>query len=202
MISVSWGLYVGVPTAPPPPPWGSPAADRPTRRPPRFGSTKGGGRGPPPPPQPPKLSHTPRGHTLAGGGPRGPLAPRVSGQGGPACLLMGVPSSSVDAQDHARKTRRQMAYPRQTPISSVTHTHTLSLSLSPSLPLSLSPSRSPWPADMQSRRDSHRAPPGRPVSLKIGPQIKSNQIALPHPLSLFPSLPNPPPFFPCPPPPP
>ena len=30
-----------------------------------------------------------------------------------------------------------------------------------------------WPADMQSCRDSHRAPPGRPVSLKIGPQIKS-----------------------------
>ena len=27
-----------------------------------------------------------------------------------------------------------------------------------------------------SRRDSHRAPPRRPVSLKIGPQIKSNQI--------------------------
>ena len=34
-----------------------------------------------------------------------------------------------------------------------------------------------WPADMQSRQDSHRAPPRRPVSLKIGPQIKSNQIA-------------------------
>ena len=33
-----------------------------------------------------------------------------------------------------------------------------------------------WPADMQSRRDSHRAPPRRPVSLRIGPQIKSNQI--------------------------
>ena len=33
-----------------------------------------------------------------------------------------------------------------------------------------------WSADMQSRRDSHRAPPKRPVSLKIGPQIKSNQI--------------------------
>ena len=32
-----------------------------------------------------------------------------------------------------------------------------------------------WQADMQSRRDSHRAPPRRPVSLKIGPQIKSNQ---------------------------
>ena len=44
----------------------------------RFGSTKeggvclpfGGGWGPPPPLQPPKQSHTPRGHTLAGGGPR------------------------------------------------------------------------------------------------------------------------------------
>ena len=37
---------------------------------------------------------------------------------------------------------------------------------------------------MQSRRDSHQAPPRRPVSLKIGPQIKSNQIlrgALPDP---------------------
>ena len=31
-----------------------------------------GGGGPPPTPQPPKLSHTPRGHTLAGGGPRAP----------------------------------------------------------------------------------------------------------------------------------
>ena len=62
--------------------WGGPAADRPTRRPPRFGSTKGGGgvpptplrRGvgvPPPPLQPPKLSNTPRGHTLAGASPRG-----------------------------------------------------------------------------------------------------------------------------------
>ena len=60
---VCWGTH-----RPPPPP-GSLAADRPTRRPPRFGSTKGGGRGPPPL-QPPKLSHTPRGHTLAGG-PRG-----------------------------------------------------------------------------------------------------------------------------------
>ena len=37
------------------------------------------------------------------------------------------------------------------------------------------------PADMQSRRDSHRAPPGRPVSLKIGPQIKSNPYPYPYP---------------------
>ena len=60
---VCWGTH-----RPPP---GGPAADRPTRRPPRFGSTKGGGRGPPPPPlQPPKLSNTPRGHTLAGASPR------------------------------------------------------------------------------------------------------------------------------------
>ena len=36
-------------------------------------------------------------------------------------------------------------------------------------------------ADMQSCRDSHRAPPGRPVSLKIGLQIKSNQIKSPLP---------------------
>ena len=45
-----------------------------------FGSTKGGGGppppsegggGPPPPLQPPKLSNTPRGHTLAGASPRG-----------------------------------------------------------------------------------------------------------------------------------
>ena len=34
-----------------------------------FGSTKGG-VAPPPPLQPPKLSNTPRSHTLAGGGPR------------------------------------------------------------------------------------------------------------------------------------
>ena len=33
-----------------------------------------------------------------------------------------------------------------------------------------------WPADMQSHRDSHQAPPKRPVSLKVGPQITSNQI--------------------------
>ena len=38
-----------------------------------------------------------------------------------------------------------------------------------------------WSADMHSRRDSHRAPPGRPVSLKIGLQIKSNQIPPPSP---------------------
>ena len=60
-------MYVGVPTDPPPP--GSPAADHPTRRPPRFRSTKGGGGRGPPPLQPSKRSHTPRGHTLAGGGP-------------------------------------------------------------------------------------------------------------------------------------
>ena len=60
---VCWGTH-----RPPP---GGPAADRPTRRPPRFGSTKGGGGVPPPPPlQPPKLSNTPRGHTLAGASPR------------------------------------------------------------------------------------------------------------------------------------
>ena len=33
-----------------------------------------------------------------------------------------------------------------------------------------------WPVDMQSCRHSHRVPPKRPVSLGIGPQIKSNQI--------------------------
>ena len=38
-----------------------------------------------------------------------------------------------------------------------------------------------WPSDMQSCRDSHRAPPRRPVILKIGPQIKSNQILPPTP---------------------
>ena len=64
-----------------------------------------------------------------------------------------------------------------------------------------------WPADMQSRRDSHRAPPGRPVSLKIGLQIKSNQIKSPHPTlptthpPLSP-LPEPPPSDAPPPPPP
>ena len=50
---------------------------------------------------------------------------------------------------------------------------------SPGPPPPLPPSQ--WPADMQSRRDSHRAPPRRPVSLKIGPQIKSNQIPPPLP---------------------
>ena len=64
-------MYVGVPTDPPPPPPGSLAADRPTRRLPRFGSTKGGEA---PPIQPPKRLHTPQGHTLAGGGPRGMCA--------------------------------------------------------------------------------------------------------------------------------
>ena len=53
-----------------------------------------------------------------------------------------------------------------------------------------------WPADMQSHRDSHRAPPRRPVSLKIGPQIKSNQINSPK----LPPLPSPP-LPPLPPPP-
>ena len=38
-----------------------------------------------------------------------------------------------------------------------------------------------WPADMQSRRESHRASLRRPVSLKIGPQIKSNQNQIPDP---------------------
>ena len=38
--------------------------------PPRFG----GGWGSPPPLQPPKLSNTPRGHTLAGASPRGTLS--------------------------------------------------------------------------------------------------------------------------------
>ena len=59
-----------------------------------------------------------------------------------------------------------------------------------------------WPADMQSRRDSHRAPPGRPVSLKIGPQIKSNQIPPPppprpssRPPPNCPPPPSPPPSF-------
>ena len=48
-----------------------------------------------------------------------------------------------------------------------------------------------WPADMQSRRDSHRAPPRRPMSLKIGPQIKSNQIES-NQLSTLPDRPPPP----------
>ena len=73
---VCWGTH-----RPPPPP-GGPAADRPTRRPPRFRSTKGGGRAPPPPLQPPKLSHTPRGHALAGGGPHGATRNLLRGGGG------------------------------------------------------------------------------------------------------------------------
>ena len=64
-----------------------------------------------------------------------------------------------------------------------------------------------WPADMQSRRDSHQASPGRPVSLKIGLQIKSNQIPYsplsppPTPTPYLPPLtpPYPPPTPPIPP---
>ena len=40
-----------------------------------FGSTKGC---PPPPPTTSKQSHTPWGHTLAGGGPRAPRPPRLA----------------------------------------------------------------------------------------------------------------------------
>ena len=36
-----------------------------------------------------------------------------------------------------------------------------------------------WPANMQSRRESQRVPRRRPVILKSGPQIKSNQIPSP-----------------------
>ena len=44
-----------------------------------LGQPRGGGWGSPAPLQPPKLSHTPRGHTLAGGGPRG-YAPAPEGR--------------------------------------------------------------------------------------------------------------------------
>ena len=37
-----------------------------------------------------------------------------------------------------------------------------------------------WPADMQSRQGRHHAPPGRPVSLKISPQIQILPASLPH----------------------
>ena len=47
---------------------------------------EGVGWGPPPPPlQPPKPSHTPRGHTLTGGGPRG--LESLTGNGGPLHLV-------------------------------------------------------------------------------------------------------------------
>ena len=55
---VCWGTHR--------PPLGGLAADRPT---PKVWVNQGGGS-PPPPLQPPKLSHTPWGHTLAGGSPR------------------------------------------------------------------------------------------------------------------------------------
>ena len=66
---------------PTPPPRG---ARRLTARPadPKVWVNQGGGEGSPPPPPPPptdpKLSHTPRGHTLAGGGPRAPGTPSWS----------------------------------------------------------------------------------------------------------------------------
>ena len=102
---VCWGTH-----RPPP---GGPTADRPTRRPPRFGSTKGGGRGPLPPPlQPPKLSHTPRVHTLAGGGPRalcrvifGPYLP--SGTGGVALVPLPVALCSAHGQGHRGAVRQR-----------------------------------------------------------------------------------------------
>ena len=46
-----------------------------------------------------------------------------------------------------------------------------------------------WPANMQSRQGSHRAPPRRPLSLKIGPQIKSNHIPPRNPPLPIPPLP-------------
>ena len=58
-------------------------------------------------------------------------------------------------------------------------------SFMPLLPPPLSPRLLdvPWPADVQSRRGHHRAPLGRPVSLKIGHQIRIQFFEMPpHPL--------------------
>ena len=61
-----------------------------------LGSTKGVGWGPPPPSggggglQPPKLSHTPRGHTLVGARPRGAGSnTRTESSGGATGVLPG-----------------------------------------------------------------------------------------------------------------
>ena len=62
-------MYVGVPTDPPPHPWGARRLTARLADPQGLGQPRGGGPRLPTPLQPPKLSHTPRGHTLAGGGP-------------------------------------------------------------------------------------------------------------------------------------
>ena len=60
-------MYVAVPPPPqPPPPRGARRMTARPADPQSLGQPREGG---PPPPQPPKLSHTPRGHTWAGGGP-------------------------------------------------------------------------------------------------------------------------------------
>ena len=64
-------MYVGVPTAPPPPPRGARRLTACPADPQGLGQPKGWGGSPSPPIQPPKRSHSPRGHKLAGGGPRG-----------------------------------------------------------------------------------------------------------------------------------
>ena len=74
---VCWGIHR-------PPPWGARRLTARPADPQGLGQPRGGWGPPPPPLQPPKLSHTPQGHTLAGGGPRAgepslhPQKPQVS----------------------------------------------------------------------------------------------------------------------------
>ena len=71
---------------PPTPPGGARRLTARPADPQGLGQPRGGE--PPPPLQPPKLSHTPRGHTLAGGGPREhvpPPAPSRRGQSDSLC---------------------------------------------------------------------------------------------------------------------
>ena len=83
---------LGYPPTPPPPRGAWRLTARPAD-PQGLGQPRGGGS---PPLQPPKLSHTPRGHTLAGGGPRIPLGAPTPANGGvnaevtPLVLLTGL----------------------------------------------------------------------------------------------------------------
>ena len=66
---VCWGTHR------PPPPLGAWRLTARPANPQGLGRPRGGWGSPPPPYSPQKLSHTPRGHTLAGGGPCGAITP-------------------------------------------------------------------------------------------------------------------------------
>ena len=84
---------LGYPPSPPPPPPGEPGGRPPDSPTPKVWVNQGGG-GTPPPLQPPKLSHTPRGHTLAGGGPRALYAGRWGSR-------IWIVSTEIDAESKA-----------------------------------------------------------------------------------------------------